>query len=324
MKVRLLASALLLFFAVSGYGQATTVLQLQMVTGNPLEPTVTNVNPNIPLDVGSNPVAKSLNIGRIAVLNTDSKPHTLTNVTVATGTDFSLDTTFPFTGPVVLQPGVPVLIDPSLIFLPSAAGPRTGQISLFDDEPGSPQKYALTGTGYTDFGMICDNGGQSLFSIDFYCSHELHAGQIGDYFLQLSSVNSFSGQVSMSCSGLPQGTSCAFAPAAFSFTAPQSFQNITLTVKTTAQAASLPPGSGPIWWAFVGLIAITLTSWRKRPRRRLLAGLAFAVFLLSCGGGGTPLNSGPPGSTPSGTFPFTFTATANGVSHSKTLTLVVK
>lgn len=318
MKVRLLASALLLFFAVSGYGQATTALQLRMVTGNFLEPTVTTVNPNIPLDVGSLPVAQSVDVGQMAVLNTDSVPHTLTNVTVATGTDFSLSTAF--SGSIILQPNVQVTLSPGLLFQASAAGSRSGQLSLFDDEPGSPQKFALTGTGYTDFGMFCDNGGLSLFSIDFYCTQQLTAGQSGVYFLRLSSINSFSGQVTMTCSGLPQGTSCTFAPASFLFTAPQSFQDVELTVTTTARAASLPFMPRTLWWACLVVGAITLAGWRKRPARRLLFGLAFAAFLLSCGGG----NSGKSGPTPSGTFPFTFTATANGVSHSKTLTLVVK
>ena len=322
MKVWLLAWAILLFFAVSGYGQATTVLQLRMVTGNFLEPTVTTVNPNIPLDVGSFPVAQSVDIGQMAVLNTDSVPHTLTNVTVATGTDFSLSTAF--SGSIILQPNVQVTLSPGLFFQASVAGSRSGQLSLFDDEPGSPQKFALTGTGYTDFGMFCDNGGQSLFSIDFYCTHELTAGQSGVYFLRLSSTNSFSGLVTMTCSGLPQGTSCTMSPSSFSFTASQNLQDVILTVTTTARAASLPPGEGTPWWIFVVLSAIIVVNWHRRPQRRVLAGLVFAAFLLLACGGGTPPNSGKSGPTPAGTFPFTFTATANGVSHSRAMTLVVQ
>ena len=319
-KVRLLISALFLFLAVSGYGQATTVLQLRVITGNPISPVVTPVNPNVPFDVGSYAVAEQTGF-QLAVLNTDSVPHTLANMTVSANSDFTLAT--PFSGPVTLQPNVQVALSPTLVFKPSTAGPGNGQLSLFDDEPGSPQKYALTGTGFTDFGTICTNGGQSLLSIDFYCTQDVNAGQFATYFLRLRSVNSFSGPVTMTCSGLPQGTSCTMFPPAFSFTAQQTVQDVDLRVTTTGQSAALPPASRTIWWAFGALSAITLATQRRRPQRRLLISLVFSAFILSCGGR-TPGNSGKSGPTPPGTFPFAFTATVNGVSHSRTMTLVVK
>ena len=319
-KVRLLISALFLFLAVSSHGQATTVLQLRVITGNPISPVVTTVNPNLPFDVGFYAVADKRGFP-LAVLNSDSVPHTLTNMTVAANSDFTLDV--PFSGSVSLPPNVQVTLTPVLVFQASAAGTRIGQLNLFDDEPGSPQKYALTATGFTDFGMNCTNGGQSLKSIDFYCTGEVNAGKSLDYFLDISAANAFSGTVTMTCSGMPQGTSCEIFPPSFPFTATQSFQNIDLAVTTTARSASLPPAPRTMWWAFAVLMAFILVNWRRRPQRRWLTGVAFSVLLVSCGGG-TASNSGRPGPTPAGTSQFTFTATANGVSHSRTMTLMVK
>jgi hypothetical protein len=190
-------------------------------------------------------------------------------------------------------------------------------MSLVDNASGSPQSFTLSGTGFTDFGLNTLVPGDNTQTVT--------AGQIADYAMLLEGASIppgpavFSGLVSFSCSNLPQGASCNFSPA--SALLPQNAGDFGLAVSTTARpAASLHKPGSKLWYSFAMMFALLLGATRRR-FKRISAVLCFAAlaFTISCGGS----SKAPPGPTPAGTFPFSVNATSNGVTHSKTMVLVV-
>lgn len=164
-------------------------------------------------------------------------------------------------------------------------------------------------------------------------SQSVSAGQTAQYSLTYQSMNGFSGNVAMSCSGAPAQATCSVTPASFNLT-PGGAQAVNVAVSTSAASARppaagdrVPPvGLGLLLLAAAGLLLATV----PRPRRLSIAGavLLGAMLLVSCGGGGGGSSSPvpPPAKTPtpSGTTTLTITATANGVAHATQLTLTVK
>ena len=233
------------------------------------------------------------------------------------GAGFTLSS--PFQGPVTLQPNKGNSRFISMFFTPSVSGNSAGQISFVDDAAGSPQNFALTGTGFTDFGI---NFVDPL-------SITVNAGQSADYHLVMTSVTSppaptpFVGTVTITCTGMPQGASCMLNPTnTFVFpNGPPNMLDLFVTVTTTAPtSARLNATPLTLWWPFAAVLLITAGALHRQRLPHLIA-LALVVSLVSCGGSKT---NGNPGPTPAGTFPFTVTATSNNVSHSRTLTLIVK
>ena len=100
--------------------------------------------------------ASSLNFGLLqtgltsasqTVTVTNVSSHSVTFTSIASSGDFSQSNTCPTT-PATLGPGLNCTI--TVTFAPTAAGTRTGAVTLKDNSPGSPtQTIALTGTGET-------------------------------------------------------------------------------------------------------------------------------------------------------------------------------
>src|SRR5213076_1434775 len=127
------------------------------------------------------------------------------------------------------------------------------------------------------------------------------------------------------------GTACN-APASAPLVGPVLLSG-NVVVSTTGASAGVLRGTQPhhypaMWWTAAVAAAILLLHPRRGVRDALLiVGAAVMVAtMISCGNGGTANSGqGPRGPTPSGTFPFTVTATfANNTSRSMQLTLVVK
>ena len=308
----LLTSCLLI--ASSAAAQSSGPLQVLAFLPPPLFCNGPVIDPASSIDAGSIAVGQQ---GRaeVCLSNVGTTPITLTNV-IVTGAAFTLTTPFP--GPVTLQPkGTPQFI--SISFTASVSGNSTGQISFVDDAAGSPQNFALTGTGFTDFGI----------SFVDPRSITVNAGQSATYHLFMTSVTSppaptpFVGTATITCTGLPQGAACTFSPTnTFVFpNGPPGLPDLFVTVTTTAPAAArLNATPRNLWWPFAAVLLITAGALHRQRLPHLIA-IALAASLVSCGGSKTNTNPGP---TPSGTFPFAVTATSNGVSHSRTLTLIVK
>jgi hypothetical protein len=226
-----------------------------------------------------------------------------------------------------LAPGASCAI--GVFFDPTAAGQRTGTLTITDSATGSPQTVTLNGTGQ-DFSMTSSSS-----------SATVTPGQSATYTLAIAPGGGFNQTVSFSCAGAPALSTCSVSPnsLALSGSAPSS---VTVTVTTAANSASLPqmygfPPSGNVraGWLFVAvpvaLFSSLIAYGRKRPLP-VIHPLAFACLLLvvtvlsSCGSGGGGNHGGT--GTPPGTYPLTVTGTFNSgsttLNHSTTLTLVVQ
>jgi hypothetical protein len=136
-----------------------------------------------------------------------------------------------------------------------------------------------------------------------------------------------SGDVTMSCSGLPAGAACAFAPAKLTLGAQP--ENVQLTLSTagpasgTVTAARNPRGPARHALAGVGLLLLTLAGLTRRGRIRARVAtllLLVGVGVAACGSAGP---SGGTTNTPAGTSTIMITAQGPATSHVLTLALTV-
>lgn len=309
MRIRVACFFVVLFSSCFGFAQ----LQVTVFTGVSLGCSRTVIAPNSTIDIGSLQVGTSAPEG-FCLVNSGTSTITVTALTVI-GADFSA------TGnllPLVLQPNAssPVVI--GFTFAPTSAGVKAAQMTLVDDASGSPQTFTLSGTGFTDFGLNTLVSGDNTQTVT--------AGQIADYAMLIEGASippgptAFSGLVSFSCSNLPPGASCVFSPA--STLLPQNAGDFGLAVSTTARpAASLRTPGLKLWYALAAVFALVLGVSRGRFNRiGLVLCLTVLGFVISCGGGSSKV---PPGPTPAGTFQFIVNGSSNGVTHSKTMVLVV-
>lgn len=183
------------------------------------------------------------------------------------------------------------------------------------------------------------------------------AGQSAVYTLTVSPSGGFSLPTSFSCSGLPPGVSCAFSPSTVT-PANNVPLNVTLTVTTTAAAATTPLGSLPfigptLAVLLIGLGVLVVLSGSQKNRRAKLVyaatALGLIVLIASCGGGSgspgptptpTPVPSATPtptptpspsptptpvpSGTPAGTYLITVTATSTAATHTISPSLTVQ
>ena len=163
----------------------------------------------------------------------------------------------------------------------------------------------------------------------------------------------FNSPVTLGCSGLPAGASCAFNPSAV--TPGSTSVQSALTISTTARALA-PPGNNtpsirlpnwapivweaqrgipaqPLWLALIMFAILGWLGFRLAPlanRRRLttlgVASLTVAFFAIqvACGGGSTPPPPSGGGGTPAGTYNISVSGTSGTLVHSSTATLVVQ
>ena len=147
------------------------------------------------------------------------------------------------------------------------------------------------------------------------------AGGRGSASILISGLNSFNSAVSFSCSGLPAGTTCTFAPASVT----GSGSSTTLTIAAPVTAAM--NGSSPYSRFFpVAVLAVMFGFINTRRRRTwLLVCLAYVLPLCMLNGCGRDSGSGQ--STASGSIPGTYTVSITGtsgtLSHSVPLSLTL-
>jgi FG-GAP-like repeat/Abnormal spindle-like microcephaly-assoc'd, ASPM-SPD-2-Hydin len=213
-----------------------------------------------------------------------------------------------------------------VFFDPTAAGARTGTLTITDSATGSPQTVTLSGTG-EDFSMTSSSP-----------SATVSPGQTANYTVAIAPGGGFNQTVSFSCAGPPAWSTCSVSPHSLALSGSGS-SSVTVSVATVASTAGLPqlydlpPTS--YWlaaWSFATVLAVLLSIVfaysRKRP-------LAFACLLLvmailsSCGGGGGSDGGNHGGTgTPAGTYTLTVTGTFNSgsttLTHNTNLTLVVQ
>jgi hypothetical protein len=153
------------------------------------------------------------------------------------------------------------------------------------------------------------------------------SGKTGQLGLKLSSLGSFAGAVTPTCTGLPQYATCSFTPAAANLTLGGA-ASVVLTVNTdaipaTAGLGSAPASTGLDDLARYGMLALlSVLALGSLPRRRramhLVVLAAWMLPLAGCSGL-------QPGSTAPGSYTIQVVTQANGstVTHSSPFLLVV-
>jgi hypothetical protein len=204
-------------------------------------------------------------------------------------------------------------------FSPTALGNSTGTLTITDSDPGSPHTVPLTGTG------VADSLGLAYCSLNgCFSTQTVSAGSVALTAFQVGGAG-VAGDVSLSCSGLPQGASCSFAPSSTVQITATAAREINLTITTTSRSQIF----GPIVLT-TGLTmlaaSLILLFFRKitaagTPRLRWRFVPIFALAICACGGGNGSSPNGGGGSssgTPAGSHVITITATS-GSSTSQTL-----
>jgi hypothetical protein len=210
-------------------------------------------------------------------------------------------------------------------FTPTANGLSSGLL-VFTDNANSPsQMLPLTGwAGPPDFAI------SSLPS-----SNSVAAGSSAIYFLTLTPGGGFSGTAQLQCSGAPSKASCLLATSSvqLSGSGPVAVQ-VTVTTAAPSVSALVPlarrPASvsffSPAWLlAFAMIVGLVCLTNDRRRAWAMVATLAVAMALTSCGGGSSstaPIVTTIPG-TPPGSYILTVTATSGNLSHSAALNLSV-
>jgi len=147
------------------------------------------------------------------------------------------------------------------------------------------------------------------------------AGGSGSASISINGLNAFNGAVSFSCSGLPTGATCTFAPASFTGSGSS-------TVTIAASATTAMNGSRPNFRCFpVAVLAATFGFIRIRRRGIwLLVCLAYALplcVLNGCGGGGSGSGQSTTSGPTSSTYTVNITGTSGSLSHSAPLSLTL-
>jgi hypothetical protein len=217
----------------------------------------------------------------------------------------------------------------NVTFTPTAAGPRSGTLTINDNASGSPQTVALAGAG-EDFTLTVASGSSNSVTVA--------AGQSATYSLDLTPEDGLSTSVSFACTGAPSEATCS-VPSSVTLNG-SSASTVTVTVATTAPTTTpgyrrvVPPSLGGLrpqglllWLVLLASLAGLAAARRRRTRWALLAAPLFCVLMwVACGGGGTELISQNPG-TPAGTYTLTVTGTSTAgsteVTHTISLTLKV-
>jgi YVTN family beta-propeller protein len=166
-------------------------------------------------------------------------------------------------------------------------------------------------------------------------SETVAPGGTATYHLNLMSGTSFSGTVSLTCSGAPATAVCSISPASLSLST-DSTVPVTVNVATVAQSTSAArPGRrrAPFAFALALLVPFAFAAWQGNRLHQALwrwaAGglLVLTILLACCGGGGSPAVTYFPllksAGTAAGTYTLTITATSASVTSTVNLTLTV-
>jgi len=155
------------------------------------------------------------------------------------------------------------------------------------------------------------------------------SGGSGTVGLNLASVNSFNGVVTLACTPSSSNITCSVNPASPTL---NGAATALVTVNSTAAPAAgtnMSSRSGHAGWLGAGgtlicafVLLSGLSSSKRKPRRLLtlgvFAGLAFAA---SCGGGSSTQQKQPP---PAVTYSVVVSGTANGIVHNAKVLVVVQ
>ena len=162
---------------------------------------------------------------------------------------------------------------------------------------------------------------QSFSVVVSPASLTVQAGKSGTATTTVTPQSGFTSAVSLSCSGLPSGASCSFAPA--SVTPSGAAASTTLTVTTTTASAALPHGGQPLFPVTALGAVLCCFGWKKR---RCLPVLLLAVSLIGLGlvnGCSSNFSIGGSSASPSSTSTITVLAKSGSQQSSTSFSLTV-
>ena len=225
-------------------------------------------------------------------------------------------------GPISLQAGstatLTITATPTSVNASSSVAFNGGTISAI-----APGNIVLAQTSVSatmsDFKMTVSPLNQSV----------PQAGAPANYTVSLTPQPLFGSPITMSCTGAPAGSSCAFNPGTSVTLQSSSGSTVTLTIPTTARpitpAASLFKRHFYAFWLVIPGIAFLGIGGDRR--RRKVVGISmlctiFALLLLlpACSHSTTQT---PVSGTPAGTYTITVTASSGTNSKSQNITLTV-
>ena len=152
----------------------------------------------------------------------------------------------------------------------------------------------------------------------------LASGASTTSMVTITPTGGFASAVTLSCSGLPSNSTCAFS--AGSVTPSGSAASSTLTIKTGVSATAQLERFGGISFAGVGLFGLMgLGLRRKRLAVRLMCLVfAMAVAAVAMSGCGSSHHTSGGVTTPAGSYTISVTGTAGTTIHSSSFTLTVQ
>lgn len=210
----------------------------------------------------------------------------------------------------------------NVVFKPTAAGTRTGTLTLTSSATVSP--VTLTGTGLlpADFTISDSNTGASTSAVT------VAAGSSTGVPLVLKSVNGFAGSVTVTCSiaTAPTGAACTvLSPVTLAAAGSTTVQMVLSTTARTIGAGMVSGTVTGMTLLLLSVMAVALLFLARAGRAVRAAGvlLLLIVGLTGCGDSIAKQNPNPSG-TPAGTYTYTVTATSGSIVHTQTVTLTVQ
>jgi hypothetical protein len=210
-----------------------------------------------------------------------------------------------------------------IVFAPTAAGARSGVLTMTDSAPNSPQTLKLTGSAI-DFALSPD--GETTVTIA--------SGQNAVFPLLFTPFPTLHGTATFACAGVPLNAACNITPASISLDATATVSVVVLTgVSGSSSASAVPPGRHrpALWLAALLPLGLLFLRRARLPRLVCLALLCCLLLPMGCGAGRqlppSGSSGGPPAQvpvTPAGTYPIVVSATSAGLTRTINLTLIVK
>lgn len=168
-------------------------------------------------------------------------------------------------------------------------------------------------TGQAGVLLGCGTKGFSLSALPSLAT--VSAGSNASYSIGVTPSGGFSGAVSLTCTGAPQGTSCDVSSQSVTLDGINQ-SRVTVTVTTSAQPRSAgiagPIGAGRLKWLLMLLVAVLAIAVLQRGRLRYpILGCAILMMLLSGTGCGSNSSQG----TPAGYYPLTIQAASGNTTQ---------
>lgn len=147
--------------------------------------------------------------------------------------------------------------------------------------------------------------------------------------INFSSINNFTGNITLSCTGLPALSTCSFGPSSASITLPASaYQVLTPTAASAVSEVSILTTATTVTKVSGGLLLFFLGGNLRRKTKTLksrktgilLAFIGSILFMAGCGG----MHYWQTDGTPRGTYKVNITATSGAIQHTKTVVLTVQ